>query len=400
LGLLPGPWTPTLHERVVRLGASVPFAEVPELVALFTQVAVSAATVRRLTEGAGAAYVALQTAEVEHLERTWPEPTAETAVQRVSVDGAQVPLVKGGWGEVKTLAVGVVGRDEIGGVQTTDLSYFSRRAEAAEFTRLASVEVARRAVERAVVVAGVVDGAEWCQGFLDAHCPHAVRILDFPHAVGHLARAAQAVLGTVTEAIIEWLAARLKELTAGHPAAVLVALWDLPVGKDTEAAAARAEVAGYVAARLEQMRYAAFVAAGLPIGSGAVESANKLVVEARLKGAGMRWAPEHVNPMVALRTVACGKRWGGEWPRIAARLQARGRRSQPRAVAPSPPAPPPPEPATVGATLPGGRDPMPPPSPLPPAAPTRPKLIANGKPTAHHPCKRFPAVTPRANVPQ
>jgi hypothetical protein len=375
---------------VVRLGASVPFPEAAELVARFTGVAISEATARRLTEGAGAAYVARQDATAAALERAWPEPAAGTAaaVQRVSVDGALVPLVGGEWGEVKTLAIGVVGRDAAGAVRTTDLTYFSRRAEAAEFTRLAGGEVQRRGVEAAVVVAGGVDGAEWCQGFLDVHCPGAVRILDFPHALGHLARAAQAARGAGTAATSEWLAARVKELKEGHPAAALVALWDLPVRGAAEAAV-RAEVAGYVAARLEQLRYAAFLAAGLPIGSGAVESANKLVVEARLKGAGMRWAPTHVNPMVALRTAIRSRRWAGEWPRIAAQRRAQARRSQPRPVAPQPPAPPPP-PAACEAARPAEHDPVP--------APARPKLVVDGKPTARHPWKRFPAAAPRARA--
>jgi len=41
LGLLPGPWTPTLCERVVRLAASVPFPEVPAMATLFTQVTIA-----------------------------------------------------------------------------------------------------------------------------------------------------------------------------------------------------------------------------------------------------------------------------------------------------------------------------------------------------------------------
>ena len=43
----------------------------------------------------------------------------------------------------------------------------------------------------------------------------------------------------------------------------------------------------YLVKRVDQMAYPPFQAAGWPIGSGIVESANKLVVEARLKGAGM-----------------------------------------------------------------------------------------------------------------
>jgi hypothetical protein len=44
----------------------------------------------------------------------------------------------------------------------------------------------------------------------------------------------------------------------------------------------------YLQKREAHMQYPTYQQAGWPIGSGNVESANKLVVEARLKGAGMR----------------------------------------------------------------------------------------------------------------
>ena len=52
-----------------------------------------------------------------------------------------------------------------------------------------------------------------------------------------------------------------------------------------------------------------------------VESANKVVVESRLKGAGMHWARPHVNPLVALRTIACSDRWAEAWPQIAQQVR-------------------------------------------------------------------------------
>jgi len=64
------------------------------------------------------------------------------------------------------------------------------------------------------------------------------------------------------------------------------------------------------------MTYALFRAQGYPIGSGCVESANKLVVESRMKGAGMHWAEEHVNPMLALRNIVCNDRWKTSWKHI------------------------------------------------------------------------------------
>jgi len=77
----------------------------------------------------------------------------------------------------------------------------------------------------------------------------------------------------------------------------------------------------YLEKRRGQMDYARFQAAGYPIGSGSVESGNKVVVEARMKGAGMHWARLHVDPMVALRDVLCSDRWEQDWPQIATRLR-------------------------------------------------------------------------------
>lgn len=64
-----------------------------------------------------------------------------------------------------------------------------------------------------------------------------------------------------------------------------------------------------------------------------VESANKLVVEARLKGSGMRWKRMHVNPMLALRNGVCNERWQETWHTACQqRLHARSRRRQERAT--------------------------------------------------------------------
>ena len=77
--------------------------------------------------------------------------------------------------------------------------------------------------------------------------------------------------------------------------------------------AALTKALAYLEARVAQMQYPQFVAEGWPIGSGMVESANKLVVEDRLKGAGMHWADANVNPLLALRNAVCNDRWDETW---------------------------------------------------------------------------------------
>lgn len=374
----------------MRLATWMPFEVAMQELSFFWQVPISEATVRRHAYAAGEAYVAVQTAEVERIERKHPPAPAGPALHLVSADGAMVPLVGGEWAEVKTLVIGQVEAalrpDGTAAVQTRELSYFSRLATAETFSRLALVEFHARGTERAGLVVAPLDGSDWLQGLLDVHRPDAVRILDFPHAVQHLGVAAEAAFGVATGEAKLWLAKQAHDLKHADPAGVLAALRALPAEAAADPVAAlhaRAATLGYLEKRREQLRYAEFQAAGYPIGSGSVESANKLLVEARLKGAGMHWARGHVNPMLALRTAACSGRWAEAWPQIAAEVRAqawrrRVVRRQARRPAPAGPLPPP-APRGGGLVEPLRRLP---PSPMP--------TIVKGRPTAQHPWKRQP----------
>jgi hypothetical protein len=57
------------------------------------------------------------------------------------------------------------------------------------------------------------------------------------------------------------------------------------------------------------MDYARFLREGLPIGSGAVESAIRRVINLRVKGPGLFWEAENAEAMVVLRAAALSGRW-------------------------------------------------------------------------------------------
>lgn len=404
LELLPGGLSARVSEGLARLAAQQPFRRAAADLAFFWGVELSEATARRHAQAAGTAVLALQAAELDRLEQGQAPavcpPTPPMTVQQVSADGAMVPLVGGAWAEVKTLVVGAVEAarepDGAAGARAVAPSYFSRLADAATFTRQATVELARRGTEQAEVVVGVMDGAAWLQGFLDHHRPDAVRILDFPHAVEHLASAAQAVCGVGTPEATAWLDLQAHRLKHDGPDAVLTALRALPVAQARDpiaASAVQAATLGYLGTRTAQLDYPRFRTAGYPIGSGAVESANKTVVEARLKGSGMHWAPGHVNPMLALRTVACNQRWSETWPAVCARLrhqadQRRLTRHHARHPRPAP------------APVPAAARPTPPPPPPSPPSPPQSKTVVNGRPTAAHPWRRLGSFTSRPPQPK
>jgi hypothetical protein len=325
LGLLPGKLTPRLQQSVVRMGTWMPFEKAAGELRYLLDVQLSEPRVRRLTEKAGAAMVAVQAAEVERLEQQAPLAPAGPALQLMSVDGAMVPLVGREWTEVKTLALGEVtmewdqGRGEEV-IRTSELSYFSRCLESEGFARQALVETHRRGVERAGEVCAVCDGAEWEQKFIDYHRPDAVRVLDFPHGAEYVAMVGRSVYGEQSAEFKQWFETQRHQLRHGAEEEVLAELRRL--AQQTPGSRELIEDAlQYLTKRREMIRYEEFVAAGLPIGSGSVESANKVVIQARMKQAGMHWARENVNPMAALRNVACNDRWEEAWPQIAAQLQ-------------------------------------------------------------------------------
>jgi hypothetical protein len=375
LQLLPGNLSPNLAEGLTRLGLWLPFWRAREALNVLTGARVSEATARRETLAAGAALEALEAKAVDLLEAEAPAASATAARWlQVSVDGAMVPLVGGDWAEARTLVVAQLRCGDGNALEARDLSYFSRMTDHASFSRLATMETHRRGVELAETVVAVNDGAEWIQEFLDIHCPDAVRILDWAHASGYVHAAGHAVFG---ETCGEWCGTQLRVLRHGEPVSLLLELIRLEdtLDENDPVRATVAQSLTYLAKRLDQIQYATFARLGYPIGSGIVESANRTVVQSRLKGAGMHWAATSVNPLLALRSVACSDRWDEFWRAIAGQLRYADRhrrrcRQQERAARSCP------------------QQAQEPP-------PARPPMFVDGHPTKDHPWNRRPAVRPR-----
>ena len=382
---MPGSLTPTQHEHLVHLASWMPFARAAELLERLLGVQVSATTVRRFTEAAGATLEQVQTEALQQTQER-EAPTRPPEKQLVfSVDGAYVPLLKGEWAEVRTLAIGAVAAlpgptDQ--DVPTRDWSYFSRLSDAAIFAEVAQVETRRRGVTEAQQVCAVTDGADWIQGFIDLHRPDALRILDFPHAAQRLGAIADLYAQAGQPLPEEWVHQQCHHLKHQGPDDVLETLRALSV--PDRVAQAFQEHVQYLEKRRAVMDYPTSRQQGWPIGSGSVESANKRVMQARLKGAGMRWERAHVNPMLALRTAVCNERWDESWHVIRQtvarqRMQRRQQRAFSRLVQllarlmllvvrfrPQSSSPPPPR--------------------LPPAPPAT--LPGSCRPSPHHPWKR------------
>lgn len=304
------------------MGSKMPFREAVEEVRHGHKTVVGEATCRRVTYRSGQAAEAIVCQEAVRLEKEGLDETEAPRKLVLSADGSFIHLTNGEWREVKGMAVGEFetvrsagGKEE--GVRTRNLSYFTRSYRAREFEYFALAELARRGLDKAETVVAVTDGAEWLQSFIDYHCPKAVRIIDFAHALGYVAEAGRVVWGDSTEAFASWFARNRQQLKLQPPQRTLAELRLLQSkAKQDEQAAVLDRARLYLQRRLEMIDYPYFQRRGYPIGSGAVESAHKQVVQRRFKQAGMRWAPQNVDPLLAMRDLICNKRWSEGWDNI------------------------------------------------------------------------------------
>lgn len=329
--------TPHAHEALVLLGTLSPFACAAKHLQLLLQVQVSTSTVRRLTEQAGACLERWQDQQADPNSSEGPhEEVAERLA--LATDGVLIPVVPNEWVEVKMTTIGEVCQSKDEEPHCERLSYFARLSDAETFADLASSEMRRRRVDQVGEVVAINDGAEWIPGFVQGHRADALRILDFAHAAQYVHEIGQLAQSAGIELAPTWFAEQAHALKQQGPAGVLSEVQRL---RDLTKSEAINEKVAYLRKREAQMQYPQYQADGWPIGSGMAESGNKLVVQARLKGAGMHWERLNVNPMLALRTTLCSDRWQEGWKLIRAgwytrrtqRMEARREAALARATA-------------------------------------------------------------------
>ena len=169
-------------------------------------------------------------------------------------------------------------------------------------------------VEKAQEVIFIGDGAPWVSNRVPKLLKELkieekrVRVVvDFYHAVEHLKAVADGHKQFSETERKAWIKKQRKRLYSGGVAKVIKEMEELEGEKvQTEKA--------YFANRQKQMQYAALKKAGVPIGSGAVESAMRRIVNLRLKGNGIFWRKENAEHVLLLRCYAKAGRWANLLP--------------------------------------------------------------------------------------
>lgn len=178
-------------------------------------------------------------------------------------------------------------------------------------------ECARRAgFGKRTQVHALGDGAPWIAEQVErVFGAQAHYLVDFYHLCDYLAAAAKRCAPGQAQI---WFEQQKQHLKTGHVQHVLDSLQphlEPEAVPNTEAPVRACH--RYLTNRLEQLDYPAALEAGLPIGSGEVESAHRYVIQERLKIAGAWWKEEQAHDMLALRVCRANHDWEAYWSQIA-----------------------------------------------------------------------------------
>jgi hypothetical protein len=184
-----------------------------------------------------------------------------------------------------------------------------------EAMELLALHLHRLGAAQAEVVVFLADGAPWIWERLGwvaqrvgLRSEQWQFVLDFWHAAQHIGLA----LGHVPIADKERrrLYRQLRKWSKGGKG------WEMTrelrrLGETHGVLGAMQEDLGYLEKHEDHchMDYAQYQRRGLPIGSGAVESAIRRVINLRIKGPGLMWEEENAEGMVLLRAAALSGRW-------------------------------------------------------------------------------------------
>lgn len=128
--------------------------------------------------------------------------------------------------------------------------------------------------------------------------------VDFFHVMEHVSAALEAVFGK-DPMVKQRQRGRLKKMfKRGEVEGVIRYLRQL----SARCSAVDDQIA-YIERRRKLLNYAYLLRHHLPIGSGAVESAIRRVINQRLKAPGMFWRKENIEPMLYMRAQALTSRW-------------------------------------------------------------------------------------------
>jgi hypothetical protein len=239
---------------------------------------------------------------------TGVEPS-DVSSMGVSLDGTCMLLREDGWRQAMVGSISLYDKDGER-LHTTYLAQspeYGKETFYSDFTK--EIENIKKAYpgKRCIGVAdGASDNWKFLQSFVD------VEVLDFFHAAEYLAKVSKAAFKRKFEGK-EWL--KISSHTLKHEMSgaktLLKEMKELIKKKISREK--KEEINGaitYFTNHLDQMNYSSYLSQNIPIGSGVIEAACKVIIKQRMCNSGMRWTGDGAKNVLVLR---CFNETDGKW---------------------------------------------------------------------------------------
>jgi hypothetical protein len=295
--------SPYMQELMVYAGHLDCYADCNETIEKFTMVTVNPSQVYRVTDSVSES---LQAEDLRR-ERTL-QPVSKEDVLYVEIDGSMIPTRNSEepWKEVKLARLfrgGDCLNPNSGSSYLQDSQYVGHFGRSVDFCeKLGGVIDAYGDLRDRLVF--INDGAAWIREWIADRYPLAVSILDFYHGIEYLYEFAEKVFADKTEKD-SWCEQQKDLLLASEMDTVLE-----HICSTTAKEAEKKKIITYYKNNKDRMKYSHYrdIGCGI-IGSGAIESAHKTVIQKRMKQAGQRWSTKGARNMLRLRVISMNKQW-------------------------------------------------------------------------------------------
>jgi hypothetical protein len=160
------------------------------------------------------------------------------------------------------------------------------------------------AAKKEVVALG--DGARWIWDYWTTYYPEAIQILDYFHLIEKIGCWAALVFKEETPRK-DWLALCEKWLLNNE--ALEVELMVKSIACQGDKKKKQDQLLTYLTHNKDRIKYKTYLEQGLFIGSGAMESANREIVQKRMKLSGQRWTGDGAQQVVNIRVTFKNNQW-------------------------------------------------------------------------------------------
>ena len=152
----------------------------------------------------------------------------------------------------------------------------------------------------------ISDGATWIKNWIEDAYPKATSVLDYYHAAQHLYEFANTVFSD-EQTLKLWANEQCDLLKESQTETVIDNIEKL---RTTSNKKEIGKLINYYQTNKNRMDYKKYstIGAGI-IGSGAIESAHRTLVQNRCKQAGQRWSKKGAQNMLNLKTVYLNEKW-------------------------------------------------------------------------------------------